>query len=68
MNDQVLLGVLLVTVWSHDGQSVARLRAFRSVNRPPEELGVAVGDLEISTAVSEWLKMIGRPRADKTVP
>lgn len=58
MSESSFLGILVVTVWSHEGSSVARMRGYRSFDGPPEELGAAGGDEAIIEKVAAWLRAI----------
>jgi hypothetical protein len=53
-------GLLLITVWRHDGQLVARLRATDRLDQPAYDIAVEVGPSAIGAAVEEWLLRHGR--------
>ncbi len=59
MTERVVLGALLITVWSQNGSRIGRLRGFERIDGPQEDLGTAAGDEAIVTAVRAWLKTIG---------
>ena len=48
-------GLLLVTVWVHEGRLVARVRAADSLDEEAYDVGVEVGSVAIAAAVEQWL-------------
>ncbi|OLB76572.1 MAG: hypothetical protein AUI14_18265 [Actinobacteria bacterium 13_2_20CM_2_71_6] len=56
-----VLGVLLISVWSHGGVPVARLRGYRGIHGVPSEYGVVAGTGDILGSVAEWLCSVGFP-------
>jgi hypothetical protein len=64
VNDTSFAGALVISAWWHEGTLVARIRGYRRLDGPVEDLGVVVGDAEMAARVSEWLHNTGtgRPR------
>lgn len=55
MAEQALVGSLLVSVWWHGGIPIARIRGFRRLDAPQEDIGQVFGEEAIVEAVRAWL-------------
>jgi hypothetical protein len=65
MSESSFLGVVVISVWSHENTIVARLREYRRLDGPVQELGVVGGGEAIIAKVSSWLRAIERFDADE---
>jgi hypothetical protein len=51
---------LLISVWSHEGTLVGRVRGFRGIDQPQGDPSIVAGDAAILDAVRDWLASIDR--------